>query len=142
MISNEALKRGFGGQTVKQIRANHAIRLALIFIGIFVLAALILGSFHLTHGGGWRSGVVEIFFACLLAALGGLIYRSQRKGDSPAGRGYLVALLITNGVIALVLLTLSAYHFTHNGIPSGAIEIMLAAILTAIDVLISRGRAL
>jgi hypothetical protein len=86
--------------------------------------------------------VIEIFFAALFAVLGGLIYRSRLKGYSRAGRGYRIAFLVADGAIILTLLILSEYHFTHQGIPSGCIELAMAAILTTIGVLIYRERVL
>jgi hypothetical protein len=122
--------REAGKETVKITK--HAIlrtRLALITTGIFLLCDFILGIYHFTHGGGWVSGSLELFFGCVI---GGLVYRvfRTRKRKDLLNR-YRTAFIASTGAIALTLLVLSIYHFSHQGLPSGIIELLLAGVLAA-----------
>ena len=113
------------------------IRMALILIGLFVFWALCLGIYHITHGGGWRSGTVELFLAALFGILAYLVYRNSFKKYSPVGyKRSRIAMLSVIGPVALLLLGLSVYHFTHQGLRSGIIELSLAIILSAIGFLL------
>ena len=113
------------------------LRLAIILIGVFVFMALCLGIYHCTHGGGWRTGTTELFFAVLMASLAFLVYRNRSTKESEAKfRLYRKILWGIMGVIILTLLIFSPYHFTHNGWRSGIIESTLAVILAVIAFLL------
>jgi hypothetical protein len=118
-------------------QANRRTRLAILLIGIVVVADLILGIYHLTHGGGWVSGTIELFFACLIAASVYMFYKTRIGRNSVAKYNrYHVASLGMISTIALTLLILSLYHFTHHGFTSGIIELILAIIWATIGFLI------
>jgi hypothetical protein len=109
------------------------VRLASILVSVFVIGACFLGSYHLTHGGGWRSGVAELGFAILVAILAFGFHQIRPKVNNLAQGRYLhVAWLIVIWGLALVLFILSLYHFTHQGLPSGIIEMTFTFMLTAI----------
>ena len=119
------------------IQSRPRIRLAIILIGIFVFWAFCLGIYHTTHGGGWRSGTIELFLAVLFGTLAYLVYRTGFKKYSPAGfKRSRVTLLSVIGPVALFLLIISFYHFTHQGLRSGIIELCLAIILSTIGFLL------
>jgi len=120
---------------VKQ--AKYRMRLATALYCILVLAMIVLGSYHLTHGGGWRSGTTELCLAVLSLILAWRVYKIRHEGEARVGHGkFKTALLIIILLVVVLFLTLSAYHFTHNGLRSGIIELVSAAILTTLGVLI------
>jgi hypothetical protein len=105
-------------------------RLTIWLISIFVLVDFTLSVYHFTHGGGWVSGAIELFFACLMAALAYMVFKTRLRRESAAQyNNYRVALLGVISAVALTLLVLSVYHFTHQGLPSGIIELFLSGIL-------------
>jgi hypothetical protein len=107
-------------------------RLASFLVSLFVTGACFLGSYHLTHGGGWVSGTAELCFAVSAGVLAfgfdqvGLV----RRRAAP-NRVILTAWLTLIWGLAVVLLILSIYHFTHQGLPSGCIELFFTLILAA-----------
>lgn len=115
---------------------NNRLKLTFVLIGIFCLVDITLGTYHMTHGGGWVSGTIELFVACLVFTLTLMFYRStQNEGSSKYNRRE-ITLLAVNGVMALTLFILSIYHFTHTGLLSGIIELSLAAILVIFSLLL------
>jgi len=77
----------------------------------------------------------------LIAALVGtltynLARRMFRAENTPDGARYRRALLIVFALIVVFLLVMSPYHFTHQGVPSGSIELGLAVTLVAIGLLL------
>jgi hypothetical protein len=110
----------------------------MILLGIVVLADCTLGSYHLTHGGGWVSGTIELSFAVLLVTCAFIFGRSRPKNNPRPGHDrYRTALFVIIGVLVTVFLILSGYHFTHHGLRSGIIELLLAIILSAIGFLMA-----
>jgi hypothetical protein len=56
----------------------------IIAIIINLAMAVVIGGAgirHLIHGGGWRSGIVELFFAVTLIAIAGVIHRGKNSGN-------------------------------------------------------------
>jgi hypothetical protein len=105
-------------------RALIGIAVAVFFLDI------ILGGYHLTHGGP-GSGRIELSFAPIFVALivVALVGRSRQE-QSP---GWKIARLSVIGVFvlaALLFLGLAVYHFTHEGARSGGMEISAAFLLT------------
>jgi len=122
---------------VKQIK--YRMRLATALYCILVLAMIVLGSYHLTHGGGWRSGTTELCLAVLSLILAWRVYKIRHEGEAGAGakhRTFRMVLSIIIFLVVVLFLILSAYHFTHDGLRSGIIELVSAAILTTLGVLI------
>jgi hypothetical protein len=110
---------------------------AILLIVVFVLVDFTLGVYHLTHGGGWVSGSVELFIAVLVGTLAFRFARRGTRGKNPSGAArYRRALLTVFALIVIALLILSPYHLTHQGIPSGSIELALAVTITAIGLLL------
>jgi hypothetical protein len=67
-----------------------------------------------------------------------MFYRSRQKEGAGVKYSHLdITLLTVNGAVSLLLLILSVYHFTHHGLTSGIIELLLAIILIAINLLIA-----
>jgi hypothetical protein len=111
-------------------QAAKRIRWAICLICLFVFFDFTLGIYHFTHGGGWVSGTIELFFACLITALACLVFKTRLRRESAAKHNnYRVALLCVISAIVITLLVLSLYHFTHQGLPSGIIELLLSGIL-------------
>jgi multisubunit Na+/H+ antiporter MnhB subunit len=111
-------------------KTDKRIKTATILTGIVIFFALCLGIYHITHGGGWRSGTAELFFACFIAALYISVYQSNRRHDSPARyRRLWMVMFVIFGLMAGILLILSAYHYTHQGWRSGTIELAIASML-------------
>ncbi len=55
-------------------------RTKAIVIQVVVLVTICaLGIRHLIHGGGWRSGVTELFLASVLVAVAGAIYKHRPR---------------------------------------------------------------
>jgi hypothetical protein len=111
-------------------------RLKFILIGIFCLVDITLGIYHVTHGGGWVSGSIELLIVCLVFILTLMFYRSPKTERSLKYNRLMITLLALYGAIALTLLILSIYHFTHLGLFSGIIELSLAAILIIFSLLL------
>ena len=44
-------------------------------------ASIVLGIYHLTHGGGWRSGITDLLFAVLLMANAYIIIRADGEKE-------------------------------------------------------------
>jgi hypothetical protein len=57
---------------------------AIVINLIIAVEVVALGIRHMIHGGGWRSGVAELFFAVLLIAAAYIIYRDKRTFQPPA----------------------------------------------------------
>ena len=113
------------------------MRLAAVLYGVLLLALVVLGSYHLTHGGGWRSGTTELCLAVLSLILAWRVYQIRREGEAGAGhRTFRTVLSIIIFLVAVLFLILSGYHFTHDGLRSGIIELVSAAILTTLGLLI------
>ena len=91
----------------------------------------------MTHGGGWRSGVTELCFAALVGTLVYLAFRARQESSPAKYRRFSLALVIINIIIAVILLFLSVYHFTHEGLRSGIIESTLAVVLSIIAYLLA-----
>ena len=120
---------------VKQ--AKYRIRLATALYCILILAMIVLGSYHLTHGGGWRSGVTELCLAVFSLILAWRVYKIWREGEAGVGhRTFRTVLSIIIFLVVVIFLILSAYHFTHDGLRSGVIELVSAAILTTLGGLV------
>ena len=118
---------------MSQIRFRWAIAL----IALFLVFDLILAFYHSTHGGGWRSGVTELCFAILVGTLVFQAFKARGRGLIVKYRRYSIALRIINSIIAVILIFLSIYHFTHDGLRSGIIESTLAVVLAIIAYLIA-----
>lgn len=117
---------------------NHYRRTALILLGVFICIDAAIGSYHLTHGGGWVSGSTELLFAILAGIAGYLtVLNCSEDKTKQSGRRKQAGLFILS-IEALVVLILSIYHFTHKGLPSGIIEAALTATLIIIIVLIRK----
>jgi hypothetical protein len=114
----------------------NRLKIIFVLVGIFCLIDIILGTYHVTHGGGWLSGSIELLVACLVFTLTLMFYRSPQTKGSLKHNRRAVTLLAVNGAIALILLILSIYHFTHLGLLSGIIELSLAAILAIFSLLL------
>ena len=41
--------------------------------------AVTLGSYHLTHGGGWKSGIAELLFAAFFIAAAFIIFHDNKE---------------------------------------------------------------
>ena len=103
-------------------------------IPLLLLAAVIVlhfgaGIYHLTHG-GVGSGITELAFTAILLLTGCLVLKTRSSGK-PAS----LALLVYTGIlgaIALVLFPLSIYHFTHQGLRSGIVEMLMTILLVLI----------
>jgi hypothetical protein len=99
----------------------------------FIFLALILGSYHVSHGGGWRSGSAEITLAIVMAIVVWHLYRNRTASiPVPLALPWCIATIVVYGGTIVLLLILSPYHFTHDGLRSGIIELVLA-----IDLLVS-----
>jgi hypothetical protein len=110
---------------------NKRTLVASILVAIFIIGACILGSYHLVHGGGWRSGVAELAFALWVAVLGfGFDQIGSNESTLAQSRYLHIAWLISLWGLAIVLFILSLYHFTHQGLPSGSIEMIFFVLLT------------
>jgi hypothetical protein len=111
-------------------QTDKRIQTATILTGIVIFFALCLGVYHITHGGGWRSGTAELFFACFIGTLFFNVHQSDRRHDAPARyRRFWLVMFIIFGLMAGTLLILSAYHYTHQGWRSGTIELAAASML-------------
>lgn len=51
---------------------------AMVINLIVAVLSFILGIRHLIHGGGWKSGVTELFLAIVLIAVVGIIYKYRK----------------------------------------------------------------
>jgi hypothetical protein len=114
----------------------NRLKIIFVLVGIFCLVDVTLGTYHMTHGGGWLSGSIELLVACLVFILTLMFYRSPQTEGSLEFNRLTITLLAINGAIALTLLILSIYHFTHFGFLSGIIELSLAAILAIFSLLL------
>jgi hypothetical protein len=112
-------------------------RTAGILLWVFICIDAVIGFYHLTHGGGWVSGSTEILFAVLAGTAGYLAMWNSNQNRKRPGCRRLAGLFILS-VEALVILILSIYHFTHNGLPSGIIEAVMTSMLISIIVLIRK----
>jgi hypothetical protein len=117
---------------------NHNRRTALTLLSVFICIDAGIGFYHLTHGGGWVSGVTELLFAILAGIAGYLTVLNSIKGETKQSGRRKQAGLYMLSAITLVVLILSIYHFTHKGLPSGIIEAALTAMLIIIIVLIRK----
>jgi hypothetical protein len=66
--------------TLLLIAGYRASRVIAILINLVV--AVVIGGAgirHLIHGGGWRSGIVELFFAVTLIAAASMIHRHRKE---------------------------------------------------------------
>jgi Co/Zn/Cd efflux system component len=123
---------------MKNLDASYKNRLAaLTLIITFIVVDIVLGFYHLTHGGGWVSGSIELLFSVLMGMAGTFILNWKQKENSAENSySYLRIAKIIISLIALVVLILSIYHFTHNGFPSGIIELVMTMLLVTILYLI------
>jgi heme A synthase len=125
-------------KTAKSKQENRKFLLAKVLIGVFLFIDITLGMYHITHGGGWVSGSVEMLIACTIVFLSHKVYQT-RLSNNPKndGRQYSVVLMGTLAVIAITLLVLSIYHFSHNGVTSGITELLLSVILTTAGLMVA-----
>jgi hypothetical protein len=112
-------------------------RTAGILLWVFICIDAGIGFYHLTHGGGWVSGSTELLFAILAGTAGYLaVWNSDQDKLKQSGRRKLAGLFILS-IETLVVLILSIYHFTHNGLPSGIIELVMTLLLVSVVILIN-----
>ena len=113
----------------------------LAIVAVILLLDVTLAIYHLTHGGGWGSGIAELALAGMLVAAVSLVFHSQRKKDSLGrrSRSWLAGMAII-GLVACVVLFLGVYHLTHNGLPSGIIELSMTGLLVIVGYLIASPR--
>jgi hypothetical protein len=117
--------------------SKSRIRLAAVLYGILLLAMIVLGSYHITHGGGWRTGTTELCLAVFSLILAWRVYKIVRSGELKIGhRKFKTFLLVIIFAAVVLFLIFSAYHFTHDGLRSGIIELVSAAILITLELLI------
>ena len=100
-----------------------------MLIGIFLLFDFSAGIYHTTHGGGWVSGSIELFFGFVISGLVYLYWTKQGRWSQGSLDRYRITLTGIAGAIALTLLYFSVYHFTHQGLRSGIIELMLSGLI-------------
>jgi hypothetical protein len=58
-------------------RVSRVIAMIIVLVVAVVLS--VIGIRHLIHGGGWRSGIVEVFFTALLIVSAWIIHRDQGR---------------------------------------------------------------
>ncbi|MBI2831259.1 MAG: hypothetical protein HYX79_03275 [Chloroflexi bacterium] len=109
-----------------------------LFVAILVLD-LVAGIYHLTHMGE-VSGITELVMAVLFIRI---IYPvlPARHGEAlpeKSARSVKVALWII-AAAAAILLFLSIYHLTHEGLPSAIIEFSMTVMLGGLGYLIKKG---
>lgn len=116
------------------IRGEKARRIATVnLLAVFTLLNLPVATYHLATE-GWKSGLAETaltLWVMLLVYLA--VEASRRKEDSPSWRR---AQLVARGwlmAIALFYLGLSVYHFTHQGMRSGFLELLASLVLVSIS---------
>jgi hypothetical protein len=108
------------------IKSHRLRRVTTTLVAIVATLCLSVGIYHLTHQ-GLHSGVTEIGLSVFLCYL---TFRVYRSGVSTAKSGWFHrALSVTIGIISGVFLFLSIYHFTHQGLPSGIVELGMASLL-------------
>jgi hypothetical protein len=123
----------------KREKSGRFRRAALTLLGIFVCLDAGLGFYHLTHGGGWVSGSIELTFAVIIGLAGYLIFYNRQKADS--GRNARLSRRTGMAIILFVsaiVFILSIYHFTHQGLPSGIIELVMTVMLVSILLIVSK----
>lgn len=99
-----------------------------VLLTAFLALDLRVALYHLTTE-GWKSGLVEVSLALLVALLAWLGIVSLRGEATAARRRLRIAVPASLSAIAVFFLFLSLYHFTHHGARSGAVESSLAAVL-------------
>jgi hypothetical protein len=121
------------GNIMKQSKPQ--IRVAAVLYGILVVALIALGSYHVTHGGGWRTGTTELglaVFSLILAWRTRKIAREGRVGKHLRFRAFLLTIILAAVILFLIF---SGYHFTHDGLRSGIIELISAGILITLGLI-------
>ncbi len=111
-------------------KGGASLRLAVVvlLLSLFVVLDLRVALYHLSTEGK-RSGLTEVVVALVVLILVYVGMTSRPSGGSGTRRimhGASVGLL---SCLALLFLFLSVYHFTHQGIRSGSVELSLALLL-------------
>jgi peptidoglycan biosynthesis protein MviN/MurJ (putative lipid II flippase) len=105
-------------------------RVAILIAVVIFLLYIILGSYHITHGGP-GSGRIELTFAPVFAILIVLALMGRsRQGHSFSWKVTRRSIITVIFITAVFFVGLSIYHFTHEGARSGGMEISVAFLLT------------
>jgi len=116
------------GEEVKHTRDERwRSAAAVVLLAAFLALDLRVALYHLATE-GWKSGLTEVGLALVVASLASLGILSRRRHGT-AGRRLPRSAAAALSAIAVFFVFLSAYHFTHQGVRSGAVELSLAAIL-------------
>lgn len=109
-------------------RGPSRLTVVVLLLFLFVILDLRVALYHLSTEGR-KSGLTEAVVALVVLILvyAGMASRSSRGSRTRRiAHGASVALL---SGLALLFLFLSVYHFIHQGIRSGTVELTLALLL-------------
>lgn len=100
----------------------------IVLLTAFVLFNLRVAVYHLSTE-GWKSGLVEIGLSLWVMLMTYLAWEGRRRKSSPSWRRSQQAARLWLALISGVYLALSLYHFTHQGVRSGAVETAASLLL-------------
>ncbi|MBC7252965.1 MAG: hypothetical protein H5T72_03215 [Actinobacteria bacterium] len=119
------------------VRGEKAKRVAaVILLAVFTLLNLRVATYHLATE-GWKSGLAETALTLWVMLLVYLAAEASRRRDSPSWRR--THLVVRGWVVAIALfyLILSVYHFTHQGIRSGILELLASLVLLSLSLILT-----
>lgn len=107
-------------------RARTAASVALL--AAFTLLNLRVATYHLATE-GWKSGLAEMALTLWVMLLAYLAVEAGRRRGSGSWRRTHLTARVWLLLIALLYLALSLYHFTHQGVRSGVMELLASLAL-------------